>query len=87
MKSLLLILQLFPVMLAGVRALEETIPLPQSGKQKLDLVLDVVKTAYESSAELQKEFAWDKLAGVVVTIVGKIVGTLNALGVFKKSAA
>ncbi len=82
MKTLLAILQLFPFILAAVRAVEEAIPIPQTGKQKLDLVLDAVKAAYDGASDLQKQFSWDKLSGIVVTIVGKIVGVLNALGVF-----
>lgn len=85
MKTLLYVLQLFPAILAAVRSLEDAVPMPQQGKAKLDLVLDVARAAYDASVDLQREFAWDKLAGIVVAVVGKVVGALNALGVFKTS--
>jgi hypothetical protein len=84
MKTILAILQLFPAIIAAVQAIENAIPVSQQGKVKLDLVLDTVKTAYDAEESVRKDFSWDKLAGVVVTIVGKVVATFNALGVFKK---
>lgn len=48
MKTLLLIFKLFPLLLSAVKAVEEAVPLPGQGKKKLDLVLDVLKSAYDS---------------------------------------
>ena len=84
MNTFLIILKLFPLILSIVRSVEDAIPLPGEGKQKLDLVLDILKTAYEGSNSLAAEFSWDKLVAIVVPMVGKIVDLHNALGLFQK---
>ena len=85
MNTFLIVLKLFPLILSIVRAVEDAIPLPGQGKMKLDLVLDILKTAYEGSSSLAAEFSWDKLVTLVVPMVGKIVDLHNALGLFQKS--
>lgn len=85
MNTLLLILKIFPLVLAAVQAVEQAIPLPGQGNKKLELVLDVLKAAYDGSADLAKQFSWDKLVAVVVPMIGKIVDLHNALGLFPKS--
>ena len=85
MNTFLIILRLFPLILSIVRSVEDAIPLPGQGKQKLDLVLDILKTAYEGSSSLAADFSWDKLVAIVVPMVGKIVDLHNALGLFQKS--
>ena len=85
MKTLLLIMKLFPLLLSAIQAVEEAIPLPGQGKKKLDLVLDVLKSAYDAGDELLRSFAWEKVVQVAVPIITKIVAALNELGVFKKS--
>jgi hypothetical protein len=61
MNKLLIILKLFPSILNAIQAVEAAIPLPGQGQKKLDLVLDVVKQAYDASNELTTSFSWDKL--------------------------
>ena len=85
MKTLLLIMKLFPLLLSAVRAVEEAIPLPGQGKRKLDLALDALKSAYDAGDELLREFPWQKVVQIAEPMITKIVGLLNALGVFKKS--
>ena len=80
------ILKLFPVVLGAVKAVEESVSLPGQGQKKLDLVLDVVQQAYQSSAELASAFSWDKLVGVVVPMIANIVNVHNELGLFAKPA-
>ena len=84
MNTFLIVLKLFPLILSIVRAVEDAIPLAGQGKKKLDLVLDILKTAYEGSSSLAAEFSWDKLVAIVVPMVGKIVDLHNALGLFQK---
>jgi hypothetical protein len=72
--------------LTVVRAVEEAIPLPGQGRKKLDLVLDILKSAYDGSTSLATEFSWDRLVAIVVPMVGKIVNLHNELGLFQKSA-
>ena len=86
MNSLLIILKLFPLILAAVQAVEQAVPLPGQGNKKLGLVLDVLKSAYDGSTDLAKQFSWDKLVAVVVPMIAKIVDLHNALGLFQKSA-
>ena len=85
MNTLLIILRIFPLVLAAVQAVEQAIPLPGQGKKKLDLVLDVLKSAYDAGTDLSASFSWEKLLTVVVPMVGKIVDLHNALGLFQRS--
>ena len=86
MNTLLIILRIFPLVLAAVQAVEQAIPLPGQGKKKLDLVLDVLKSAYDAGTDLSASFSWEKLLTVVVPMIAKIVDLHNALGLFQKSA-
>ena len=85
MKTLLAILKLLPVILEAVRALESAIPLPGQGKKKLDLILDIIKSAYDASSSLAKDISFEKLVAVVVPMIARIVDLHNALGLFQKS--
>lgn len=83
MQSLLTYLKLFPTILAAVRALEEAVPIPVAGKQKLSLLLALVKTAYDSEEAIRKEVPWDKLAKIISDAVKTVVETFNTLGLFR----
>lgn len=85
MNTLLIILKIFPLVLAAIQAVEHAIPLPGQGNKKLELVLDVLKSAYEGSTSLAAEFSWDKLVAIVVPMIAKIVALHNVLGLFQKS--
>ncbi len=85
MKKVTVILKLFPVILGAVKAVEEAIPLPAQGRKKLDLVLDVLKQAFDASAEISQAFTWDALVALVVPMVANIVSLHNELGLFTKS--
>lgn len=84
MGILIAVLKLLPVLIEVVRVLEVAIPIAGQGKAKLDLVLGIVETVYGVSNDLTKELPQSKTTPLIVSIVGKIVGTFNALGVFKK---
>ncbi len=85
MKTLLAALKLLPLVLSVVKAVEEAIPLPGQGQKKLDLVLAVIKSAYDASTDLAKEFSFEKLVALVVPMINQIVALNNALGLFQKS--
>jgi hypothetical protein len=85
MNTLLIILRIFPLVLAAVQAVEQAIPLPGQGNKKLELVLDVVKSGFDASADLARQFSWEKLLSVVVPMIARIVDLHNALGLFQKS--
>ena len=86
MNKLTIILKLFPIILSAVQAVEAAIPLPGQGQKKLDLILNVIKQAYDASSELTTSFSWDKLVGVVVPMIAQIVELHNELGLFTKLA-
>jgi len=86
MKKLTIILKLFPVILGAIKAVEEAIPLPGQGRKKLDLVLDVLRQAFDASKEISEAFSWDALIAVVVPMIARIVDLHNELGLFTKSA-
>ena len=86
MNILLITFKLFPVLLAAIQAIEQAIPLPGEGNKKLELILEVLKAAYDGSTELANHFSFEKLAAIVVPMIAKIVALHNALGLFQKSA-
>lgn len=86
MKKLTIILKLFPAILAAIKAVEDAIPLPGQGRKKLDLVLDVLRQAFDASKEISEAFSWDALIAVVVPMIARIVDLHNELGLFTKSA-
>ncbi len=85
MNTILTALKLLPVVIDAVKAVEAAIPLPGQGHQKLDLVLKVIKTAYDASTDLAKGFSFEKLVALVVPMINQIVALHNALGLFQKS--
>lgn len=87
MKTLISYLQLFPIILGAVKALEEALPLPSIGKQKLDLLLSIVEAAYNAEQSIQKEIPWTQIESVVKNAVSLIVTALNGMGLFKHPAA
>jgi hypothetical protein len=86
MKKLNIVLKLFPTILSAVKAIEEAVPLPGQGQKKLDLILDVVKQAFDASNDLSQSFTWEGLVAVIVPTVAKIVDLHNQLGLFNKPA-
>jgi hypothetical protein len=85
MNTILIILRIFPLVLTAVEAVEQAIPLPGQGKKKLELVLDVLKSAYDGSTELAKQFSFEKLVAIVVPMIARIVDLHNELGLFQKT--
>ena len=85
MNTLFAILKLLPLVLTAVKAVEEAIPLPGQGKKKLDLVLDILRTAYDDGLDVAREFSWEKLVTIVVPMITKIVDLHNELGLFQKT--
>jgi len=85
MNTLFAILKLLPLVLTAVKAVEEAIPLPGQGKKKLDLVLDILRTAYDGGLDVAREFSWEKLVTIVVPMITKIVDLHNELGLFQKT--
>lgn len=76
-------IRLIPGLVEAVRHLEEAIPLPASGRAKLDLLLDIVRAFYETEESVRQDFAWDRLAALVTSAVARIVAAFNKLGLFR----
>lgn len=88
MKYIVLALQLFPAILAAVKAIEAQISLPKSGAEKLELVTGVVEEAYTSIHDgFKEDFSRDTVTRLVVGIVARVVAVLNRLGIFTTAAA
>ena len=86
MKTLVAFLQLFPSILGAVQSLESAVPLPSSGKQKIDLLMGIVKTAYDTEESIRKDVPWATLSTLVVSAVNSIVVAFNALGIFNHAS-
>ncbi len=86
MTILFTILKLLPVIISSVQAVEAAIPLPSTGKAKLDLVLGTVSDVYTTTQQVTPEVPVGLLLATVTQVVGRIVGTFNALGIFRKTA-
>ena len=82
MKTLVAYLQLFPTIISSVQALESAVPLPAAGKQKLDLLLGIVKAVYDAEETVRREVPWEKLASLITTTATAVVTSLNTLGLF-----
>jgi len=83
MQKLISWIKLLPSLVEAVLHLEQAIPLPSSGRAKLDLLLDIVRAFYDTEESVRQDFAWDKLAGLVTAAVARIVAALNKLGLFR----
>jgi hypothetical protein len=86
MKTFLAVFNLFPAVLSAVQAVEAAVPLPKSGKQKLDLIMGAVTAAFQASQQDQ-QVPKDTMLGTIESLVHVIVASLNALGVFKTTTA
>lgn len=87
MKYIVLALQLFPAILAAVKAVEAQIALPKSGSEKLELVTGVVEEAFASITDGMKEdYSRESVTRLVVGIIGRIVAVFNRLGIFSTLA-
>jgi hypothetical protein len=83
MKYFILALQLFPAILAAVKAAEAHITLPKAGSEKLALVTGVVEEAYESITDgMNEDLSRETVTRLVVGIVGRVVAVFNRLGIF-----
>lgn len=77
MKTLIAVLQLLPVIIDAVKALESAIPLPGKGKDKLDTILGIVS-----------DVAGDvtSLIPAITATIARVVALFNKTGLFGKEA-
>jgi hypothetical protein len=91
MKNFLAVFNAFPSVLAAVQAVEAAVPLPGSGKQKLDLVLGAAGAAWEVTQGVTQgitqspQLPKNTTLSSVQALVNLAVAGLNAAGSFKRS--
>lgn len=77
-----LILQILPLIIDTIKAIEAAIPESGAGKAKLDIVRVALQSAYDASNDVIGKF--DTIWPMIQNTVGAVVSTFNALGSFKK---
>jgi hypothetical protein len=84
MNTFLAVFNAFPAILATVQAVEIAIPMPQSGQQKLNLVLGAATTAWEIG-QVGEQMNETNMLAAVQAMTNIAVAGLNAAGVFNTS--
>lgn len=84
-KLLTLILSLLPSIIEAIKSVETAVPVAHSGQQKHDIVLDLLRLAYERSPEIRSQFQWDEFATAADGVIGSIVFAFNRSGIFKRT--
>lgn len=75
MKLFLSILAMLPQIINAVKVIEEFLPIPGKGKEKLGLITSI-------ATDLGGEAA--TMVPIIERIVARVVGFANAFGIFKK---
>lgn len=78
MKKFIQVLELLPKILAAVKMLEEFLPLPKTGKAKLDLILGIASDIGGEAKDL---------IPIVTNIIDKVVGMANKTGAFSTTSS
>ena len=86
MSILLLILKLFPILMAVMQTVETTAPLPRIGASKLSLVKSVVVSAFQAEVTDKSTISQDQLLTLIEAVTAQIVAFYNLVGIFKKSS-
>jgi hypothetical protein len=82
-----IIVQIFPAVVALVKAIEEAAPAAKLGGAKLELLQGIVADAYQTAdTTVRKELPFEQLIQAVVSIANRIVGFFNVVGMFQKTA-
>jgi hypothetical protein len=84
MKTFLAVFNAFPAILQTVQAVEGAIPIPQSGQQKMNLVLGAAGTAWELG-QVGQQINKSNWLTAVEAMANIAVAGLNAAGVFSSS--
>lgn len=77
-----IIIQLLPSVLEAIKALEAMLPESGLGKQKLEILKSAIEAAYLVTNEYSVKF--DTLWPALEKVIGSIVSTMNATGIFNK---
>ena len=85
MKTFLNILNSIPAVVAAVQTVEAAVPMPQSGQQKLNLILGLAGAAFDV-AQAGEEISKGQVLAGVTELTNITVAALNAAGVFTHGA-
>lgn len=86
MNTFLQIFNALPTIIQAVQIVESAIPLPQSGQQKMNLILGAAGTAWEM-AQVGQELSKTGTLAAVQALTNLTVASLNAAGVFGHGTA
>jgi len=75
MEKLLMLLKMLPALFTAMKAIEEALPVSGMGKDKLQLIRDIMETAYENVSSM-----WPSIE----VVIAKVVALFNKAGVFQK---
>jgi hypothetical protein len=84
MNTFLAVFNAFPSILGAVQAVEAAVPIPQSGQQKMNMILGAAAAAWEIS-QVQQQLSKNLMLNAVSAMANLAVASLNASGVFKKT--
>lgn len=83
LQKILFFLQLAPVIIGTVKAIEISMPEPKQGSKKLDMVLGIVGTAVDAAPEIVNSIDKKDINTAVTGIVNVTVATMNAINAAK----
>ena len=86
MNTFLLIMQLFPLILAAIQQIEATAQVPKVGPAKLTLLTKTVSAAYHASTFEPAVISQDSLIALIESITADVVAFYNLVGIFKTTA-
>lgn len=75
MEKLLMVLKLLPAIFTAIKAVEEAIPISGAGREKLQLIREIMEGTYSSISDI-----WPS----VEAAISSIVKLFNAKGIFTK---
>jgi hypothetical protein len=78
-----ILLEMLPIIIQTIKAVEEAIPGQGKGEAKLALVRSALEAAYEISNDL--DFSFETLWPQIKVIIDKTVSVFNTIGEFKKA--
>ena len=84
MNTFLAVFNAFPTILGAVQAVEAAVPIPQSGQQKMNLILGAAAAAWEIG-QAQQQLSKNQMLNAVSALANLAVAGLNASGIFQKS--
>lgn len=78
-----LVIQLLPLIVQAVQAVEAAVPVAGAGQQKLEMVKSVVQNAINTASQIGPTF--EQLWPAISAVVASLVAAFNASGAFRKN--